>query len=152
MIRNALAADCVVVAELEEDLFGAEAWDEESLLDDLERDGRLFVVYEDDGAPVGYAITTLAGDFVDLARIGVDPSHQREGIASTLLDHVLAAAKEDGADRMLLEVSAVNPEALAFYAASDFQQIDIRPRYYKDGSDAIVMRRSFGPSCNGSDS
>ncbi|KQZ75334.1 ribosomal protein S18-alanine N-acetyltransferase [Nocardioides sp. Root151] len=146
MIRPALAADCAAVAELEENLFGAEAWDEDSLLDDLERDGRLFVVFEDDDEPVGYAITTLAGDFVDLARIGVHPSRQREGIAAALLEHVLDAADDDGADRMLLEVSAVNPEALAFYAASGFAQIDVRPRYYKDGSDAIVMRRSIGPS------
>ncbi|KQY56577.1 MULTISPECIES: ribosomal protein S18-alanine N-acetyltransferase [unclassified Nocardioides] len=146
MIRPALAADCAAVAELEENLFGAEAWDEDSLLDDLERDGRLFVVFEDDDEPVGYAITTLAGDFVDLARIGVHPSRQREGIAAALLEHVLDAADDDGADRMLLEVSAVNPEALAFYAASGFEQIDVRPRYYKDGSDAIVMLRSIGPS------
>lgn len=147
MIRIALAADVPLLAELEEDLFGAEAWDEESLLDDLERAGRLVVVsVDDDDAPVGYAITTLAGDFVDLARIGVDPARQREGIAAALLDHVLAQADDDGADRMLLEVSAVNPEALAFYAASGFEQIDTRPRYYKDGSDAIVMRRSLAPS------
>lgn len=153
MIRAALEGDLTAVAEMEDDLFGAEAWDDESLHDDLQRDGRLFVVYEDaEDGTIGYAITILAGDIVDLARIGVHPSRQREGIAAQLLEHVLAQAAEEGANRMLLEVSAVNREAISFYAASNFQQIDVRPRYYKDGSDAIVMRRSFGPSCNWSPS
>ncbi|QIX25804.1 ribosomal protein S18-alanine N-acetyltransferase [Nocardioides sp. JQ2195] len=146
MIRNALAADVDAVVELEDELFGAEAWDADTLLDDLERAGRRFVVFEDDLEVIGYAITMFAGDIADLARIGVHPSRQREGIAAALLDHVVDAAREDGADRMLLEVSAMNPEALAFYDAGDFEQIDTRPRYYKDGSDAIVMRRSLGPS------
>lgn len=146
MIRDAVAADVETVVELEEDLFGAESWDSETLLDDLERAGRRFVVFVDDFEVVGYAITMLGGDITDLARIGVHPSRQREGIAAAMLDHVIDAAREDGADRMLLEVSAVNPEALAFYAASDFERIDTRPRYYKDGSDAIVMRRSLATS------
>lgn len=149
MIRPALEGDLAAVTAMEEDLFGMEAWDEESLLDDLQRDGRVFVVFEDpDEGTIGYAITIMAGDVVDLARIGVHPARQREGIAAQLLEHVLAQAQEDGANRMLLEVSAVNREALAFYAAGNFQQVDVRPRYYKDDSDAIVMRRSFGPVCN----
>ena len=49
---------------------------------------------------------------------------------------------------MLLEVSSLNREGLGFYAATGFTQIDVRERYYKDGSDAIVMRRALGPSCN----
>ncbi|KRF18945.1 hypothetical protein ASG90_03400 [Nocardioides sp. Soil797] len=150
MIRDAVAADVETVEELEGELFGTESWDADTLLDDLEREGRRFVVFEDDFEVVGYAITMLAGDLTDLARIGVHPSRQREGIAAALLDHVIDAAREDGADRMLLEVSAVNPEALAFYAATGFEHIDTRTRYYKDGSDALVMRRSLTSSSDGS--
>jgi [ribosomal protein S18]-alanine N-acetyltransferase len=51
---------------------------------------------------------------------------------------------------MLLEVSARNTDALAFYAAADFVEIDRRRRYYRDGSDAVVMRRSLGrAACGG---
>lgn len=145
MIRAALAADLPELVALEDDLFGTEAWDEESLHDDLERAGRVVVVFEDDDEVVGYAITMLAGDVVDLARIGVHPARQREGIARALLDQVVDQAETDGGERMLLEVSALNSEALAFYAATGFAQIDRRPRYYKDGSDALVMQRSLQP-------
>ena len=42
---------------------------------------------------------------------------------------------------MLLEVSAGNAGARAFYAAEGFVEIDRRRRYYRDGSDAVVMAR-----------
>jgi ribosomal protein S18 acetylase RimI-like enzyme len=40
---------------------------------------------------------------------------------------------------MLLEVSALNDGALAFYAAEGWAQLDRRPGYYRDGSDARVL-------------
>ncbi|MDT0202053.1 ribosomal protein S18-alanine N-acetyltransferase [Nocardioides sp. AE5] len=147
-IRAAQPGDLATIAALEEELFGIEAWDTESLLDDLERPGRTFVVADLDGEVVGHAITMLAGDIADLMRIGVDPSRQREGIARRLLDELVGQARDDGADRMLLEVSALNREAISFYAATGFTQVDVRANYYKDGSDALVMKRPLGPSCN----
>jgi ribosomal-protein-alanine N-acetyltransferase len=65
-------------------------------------------------------------------------------VARALLDEVLADAAAEGVDWVLLEVSAVNAAALAFYARTDFVEIDRRRRYYRDGSDAVVMRRSLG--------
>lgn len=150
--RPAVPADVPVLAELESDLFGAEAWSAEALLAQLDTPGRRVTVLSpgSSGAPdevVGYVVTRLAGDVVDLERIGVAPGHQRRGLARTLVERALADATTDGADRMLLEVSAVNREALGLYAAAGFTQIDVRARYYRDGSDALVLRRALGPSC-----
>jgi ribosomal protein S18 acetylase RimI-like enzyme len=50
---------------------------------------------------------------------------------------------------MLLEVSAANTGALAFYAASGFVEIDRRPRYYRDGTDAVVLRAALGTAMCG---
>ena len=47
----------------------------------------------------------------------------------------------DDASRMLLEVSVSNAEALGFYVARQFSVIDVRPSYYRDGSEALVMCR-----------
>lgn len=152
IIRDAVPADIPVLGDLEHDLFGAEAWRDSSLLDELETPGRVLSVCESDGDVVGYAVTMLAGDFVDLERIGVRADRQREGIARRLLAQAMEQARRDGADRMLLEVSSVNHEALAFYAAEEFLRIDVRRRYYRDGSDAVVMARPVGPTSNGSTS
>ena len=63
--------------------------------------------------------------------------------AGSLARRLLATAvQEADAGRMLLEVSADNPDALGFYAAEGFTAIGRRARYYRDGSDAVVMERA----------
>jgi ribosomal-protein-alanine N-acetyltransferase len=166
-IRPATLGDVPALVELEELLFGVDAWNAGQLSDELTGPGRRGWVAAgaepgaDDGAPapdhegvppnkyvraylLGYTLTMTVGDIADLQRIGVLPDRQRSGIARALLETATAAARGDGADRILLEVSATNTAALAFYAANGFEEIDRRPRYYKDGADAIVMRRQLG--------
>ncbi len=95
----------------------------------------------------GHAIASVVADIAELQRIAVDPAHRRTGLASELLDAVVAAAREGGADRLLLEVREDNAGAIAFYAARDFVEVDRRRRYYRDGATAVVMRRGLGPAC-----
>ncbi|HXH76964.1 GNAT family N-acetyltransferase [Nocardioides sp.] len=143
MIRLATAADLPDLAVLERELFGADAWDEAALRAELDGPGRRFVVTDPDGTDglVGYAVSMSLGDVVDLQRIAVRADAQRSGVATALLDDLLEHPRE--ADRMLLEVSAANGAAIAFYARAGFARIDVRARYYRDGSDAIVMRRAL---------
>jgi len=84
-------------------------------------------------------VTMTAGDIVDLLRIGVRPEARRSGLASRLLDELLVDTED--ASRMLLEVSVSNAAALGFYVARQFSVIDVRPHYYRDGSEALVMCR-----------
>lgn len=145
MLRPAVPEDAPALAGLEERLFGVDAWSVAAVLDEIAGPGRRALVAVDEHADgialVGYAITMAAGDVVDLQRIGVDPTYQRRGVARALLTAVLEDAETDGADRVLLEVSAHNTVALTFYEAAGFEEIDRRRRYYRDGSDAVVMRR-----------
>ena len=131
------------MAVLERALFGAEAWDEAALRAELDGPGRRFVVAHLDGTDevVGYAVSMSLGDVVDLQRVAVRTDAQRGGVATALLDDLLEHPGE--ADRMLLEVSAANRGAIAFYARAGFSRIDVRARYYRDGSAAIVMRRAL---------
>ena len=73
------------------------------------------------------------------ARIAVRPDARRNGLASRLLDELLVDTED--ASRMLLEVSVSNSAALGFYVARQFSVIDVRPHYYRDGSEALVMCR-----------
>ena len=149
MIRAATLTDLPALVELEEALFVEDAWTADVLTEELTAPHRQGWASVDDAAGlVGYAITMAVGDIADLQRISVHPAQQRHGVARELLEHARAAVKESGADRMLLEVSAANTGAVGFYAAAGFTEIDRRPRYYKDGSDAIVMRRSLAASCS----
>jgi ribosomal-protein-alanine N-acetyltransferase len=136
VIRPAVLADLPVLSALEQELFGPDAWSEALIRQEIEGPGRRFVVADDLS---GYGVTMTAGDIVDLLRIGVRPDARRTGIASRLLEELLVGT--DDASRMLLEVSVANAEALGFYVARQFSVIDVRPHYYRDGSEALVMCR-----------
>lgn len=136
MIRPATLADVPALVALEQELFGPDAWSEALVRQEIEGPGRRFVVTDDLS---GYGVTMSAGDIVDLLRIGVRPDARRAGVASRLLEELLVGT--DDASRMLLEVSVANVDALGFYVARQFSVIDVRPHYYRDGSEALVMCR-----------
>ena len=137
-IRAATGGDAAGVLDLEVEMFGADAWSEQTVLDTLAR-GRVLVA--EDELLLGYVVLADAGDVADLERIGVRRDHQRAGLASALLD---AALRDAGPDRVLLEVRADNEPALSFYARAGFAEIDRRRRYYRDGTDAIVLELDLG--------
>ena len=132
-LRPGEEGDVDALAALEQELFGVDAWSVGSVRDELLAGT---VVVAGDPDVVGYVVTRPAGDVVDLMRIGVDRSSRRRGLARALLAEVASDV------RMLLEVSAENAGAMAFYAAEGFVEIARRKRYYRDGSDAVVMERT----------
>jgi [ribosomal protein S18]-alanine N-acetyltransferase len=134
-IRPATTDDAAAVTALESSIFGTDAWSEASVRDELTGERRTALVACDPDV-IGYAVTALAGDTTDLQRVVVAPDRRRRGVARALLDAVLP---QQG--RVLLEVSAANDGARAFYASAGFAEIDRRRAYYRDGSDAVVMLR-----------
>jgi ribosomal-protein-alanine N-acetyltransferase len=140
-VEAAATGDVDAIVRLETLCQGSDAWSET-----LVREGAAgavptvhHLVARADGDVVGYAIASLAGDVVELQRIGVEPSHRRDGWATRLLAAVVALAREDGADRVLVEVRDDNTGGLGFYEARGFAEIARRPRYYRDGATAVVL-------------
>ena len=145
-LRVATPDDATAVTVLERATFGLDAWSEASVRDELTGPGRRAVVAVDADELMGYAVTLAAGDVVDLQRIAVRADRRRQGLARALLDALVDQAVRDGAVRMMLEVSADNDAALAFYANEGFEEISRRRRYYRDGTDAVVMQRRWEPA------
>jgi ribosomal protein S18 acetylase RimI-like enzyme len=58
----------------------------------------------------------------DLARIGVRPDLQRQGLGKLVLSHVLKDAQRRGFDGMRMLVSKGNPAALALYENAGFRR------------------------------
>jgi ribosomal-protein-alanine N-acetyltransferase len=149
VIRRAEARDADAIAELEAACQGPDAWTDWLVRDGVE--GGLptvrYLVAEQDDVIVGYAVASYAGDIAELQRIGVTPEARRTGVASALLAAVVAEAPGTGANRLLLEVREDNAGALSFYAARGFIEIDRRPRYYRDGTTAVVLRLPLVKGC-----
>ena len=150
-IRAATPDDVPAIADLEFDNLGDDAWSEGLVREGVT--GNLptitYLVAEVEGEVVGHATASIVADIAELQRIAVDRDHRRTGLASALLDAVVDAARQGGADRLLLEVREDNAGALAFYAARDFVEIDRRRRYYRDGATAVVLRRGLLRGCGG---
>lgn len=92
---------------------------------------------------LGYVICAHYVEAYHVMTLATDPEHRREGIASALLDAVIARAGADAA--YTLEVRVSNLGAIALYERYGFRAVGTRPRYYADnGEDAIVMWRALG--------
>ena len=151
MIRPATPADVDEIAWLEQENLGDDAWSRALVEEGVS--GELptvrYLVAEDGDEVVGHAVVSLVADISELQRIAVDATYRRHGVATRLLEEVVGLAGVEGADRLLLEVREDNVGAIAFYAARGFVEIDRRPRYFRDGGTAVVMRRNLQPSGGG---
>lgn len=150
-LRRATEADLDTIAALEAEAMGADAWSRELIQQSWEHSDTLIAVagseYFGEGAIRGYVIAVNRADVAELHRIGVSQAHRREGVGVALLEAVLNEFSATRADRILLEVRADNVAALAFYAAAGFVEVNRRPRYYNDGTAAVVLRRTLGKGC-----
>jgi len=110
----------------------------------VDRDA-LALVAEESGI-VGFLLAFWEGKEVHIHDLAVAPEHRRKGVASALLQGLLAEAK--GAQRVRLEVRASNRAAQAFYRKHGFKEVAILPGYYAGGEDGILMVRDLSEDQN----
>ena len=174
-LREMTEGDLDVVARLEGELFGAEAWSRDLLAAELAashgpRADRRYVVVEseepDDDAGaheaadraagagshgprlLGYAGLYHAGGLTsaDLLTIATIPAARGRGIASLMLTELVSTAREAGCPDVLLEVRQSNEAAQRLYIRHGFVPIGRRRRYYQaPPEDAVVMRLTLRP-------
>jgi ribosomal-protein-alanine N-acetyltransferase len=83
-----------------------------------------------DAALLGYAVLAWLPFEAELQAITVAPKARRQGIAGMLLVHLVARARQGGAERLLLEVRESNAPALALYRQYGFDEDGRRRDYY----------------------
>jgi ribosomal-protein-alanine N-acetyltransferase len=104
---------------------------------------RLRVARERPGELSGYVLFWHVADEIHLLNVAVAPSSRRRGIGRVLVEEVRRYAREHGAAKILLEVRAGNAPALGLYESLGFERFNVRPRYYRDGEDAVEMMFSL---------
>ncbi|HLY13754.1 MAG TPA: GNAT family N-acetyltransferase [Candidatus Limnocylindrales bacterium] len=70
-----------------------------------------------------------------ITTVSVDPTHQRQGIASRLLSECMAYVQEHCVARVLLEVDRENERAIAFYTDAGFTMAGVSDRTMTMGRD-----------------
>ena len=88
----------------------------------------------------GMLLARATGDEAEILTLAVEPRARRQGVGTALVTKALAEAQGRGARIALLEVSVGNAAARALYGRAGFVEVGRRPRYYTDGSDALILR------------
>ena len=123
-------------------------------LDLYERFPETFVVAEENGEVVGYAMCRIERSipgfrFMGFAKkghlisIAVLPKYQRQGVGQTLMQEIMKAMVGYEAKEIYLEVRVTNTFAINLYKKLGFQVARSLHGYYSDGEDAYLMSRKL---------
>jgi ribosomal-protein-alanine N-acetyltransferase len=103
-----------------------------------------FVVCRTAGeAPDGFALWRSIGEEAEILSIAVAPDRRRRGMGKALLDEVLVSAAAEGMRALFLEVDAGNEPARSLYDRAGFRKVGLRKKYYRNGADALVLRKDL---------
>lgn len=145
-LRDMTDADVDAVTAMDQQLFSIDCWPRSMFVAELGAPAtRRYIIAEVPDAFGGRKIVGYAGLMClpptgDIQTIGVLPEFEGRGIARAMLDELIAEAVRRGAMDIMLEVSSTNPRAQELYRRYGFEHIHTRPRYYRDGSDGLIMR------------
>ena len=73
----------------------------------------------------------------EITFLATHPDRQRRGDMSFLLSYMLE--RKSPSERIWLEVHAQNQAALGLYSNLGFVEVGRRPKYYRDGGDAVLL-------------
>ena len=142
------AAHAEAVADMENATMGSDAWNVAQILDELPRKDRMWwaAYYQD--ILVGYCGGWVVDGDVQILKIATHPEYRRCGIAKRLLAAVACDARDLGAKSASLEVRLSNEGAQAFYERAGLKSVGVRPGYYSDREDAVIMQGPLPVSVN----
>ena len=79
----------------------------------------------------------------ELTYLSIHPTFKRKGVGKKLLQETFKQCERFAIEKIQLEVSDKNLDALNFYHALGFETIGIRKKYYKDGSNALLQEKKL---------
>ena len=126
-VRRARSADLDAVLAIEGKWSTTPHWTRKQFEAELDDPNAIFLVCEG-----GFLVARRYPHEIQL--LDVAAAEQRKGVGGALLDELMKLGRP-----ITLEVSSKNPGAQAFYAARGFKVVGRRPKFYTDGSDAVLM-------------
>lgn len=92
-----------------------------------------------DDVVVGFAGAMFVGDDVHVMNVAVAPGVRRHGYGRVLIAELLIRCIAQGGRHATLEVRRGNQAAIALYRHFRLGPVGIRPKYYPDGEDALIL-------------
>ena len=145
-ITPAQLADLDQIMEIERLSFPS-PWARQVFLEEFDRDFAYLEVIR--GGPNGRVVAFInywvVHDEIHVLNVATHPDWRRQGLARVLMKHVLRSARVLGSQLVTLEVRRTNDAAITLYTMLGFLPVGVRPRYYENDEDAIVMVLKLPP-------
>ena len=118
----------------------SQPWSKAQFINDISNNKTSFnLIYVKDNKTIGY----LFGDCIDnefhLNNIAIHPNNRRNNIASELLCFTINEMRLKKINKILLEVSNKNVNAIKLYRSHYFHEVGMRKNYYSKGNDALLF-------------
>ena len=126
------------VAELEKLCF-SDPWSINSVASELKNPLSLWLVAMEGERLAGYIGSQSVLGESDMMNVAVHPDFRRRGIAEALVLELARALKEKGNHSLSLEVRQTNEPAKKLYEKLGFEQVGLRPNYYRNPREAALI-------------
>lgn len=139
IIRDMQAGDVDDVYQIEKQSF-KEPWSREAFSKEIgENEKAHYLVAIIDDELVGYIGMWKVLDEGHITNIAVKKNCRGRGVGRELLKSLILKARNESIEGMTLEVRVSNLEAQGLYLSEGFEIAGLRPKYYENVEDGIVM-------------
>ena len=142
IVREASLADVKDLLRIEEECFEY-PYDIAVFEAMLKNRGCTVLLAEAFGNPIGYVAFEKKGYVGTILSIGVVKRFRRRGVGTYLMSQALRMLKEDGARRIVLQVSVKNSAARRLYEKLGFKAEGLLKGYYRGEEDAILYSLEY---------
>jgi len=135
-IVPATATQADLLAALDDSVAFSANWSAPNWHEELSRSATRIWCAQEGEKLIGFIVLCGAAGQWEVLNLAVSAAYQRQGIATALMRHALAAVNHA---QVTLEVSTANQAAQALYNKMGFVILGVRKKFYKDGTDALIM-------------
>ena len=142
IVKKLSVSEVDLIIELYANLF-CDGWNKDMFISSFNGGRFLCLGAFNNESLVGVITLTLGLDDADIESVFTAPKYRKQGVADLLIDSALEQIKNQGLNKVLLEVRESNSPAKNLYFKHGFKEISIRKKYYSDGENAVILIKEF---------
>ncbi len=116
-----------------------EFWNSSILESEIKNPLSQYIIAKINKEIVGFAGVIDTVDQLEITNIVVRKDFRKKGIGNELLTELIKLAKENGKEKITLEVNNTNLAAIKLYEKNGFKNVGFRKKYYNNTYDANIM-------------
>ena len=137
-IVKATPDDVADIKKIEDECFSV-PWSEKSIEESLKNPCSHFYIAKVNNEAAGYIGVQIFSGEGYVTNVATLPEYRKQGIARVLMERAL----ENEMDFLTLEVRKSNLPAISLYRKLGFEEVGIRPKFYREPNEDAVLMTKF---------